>query len=256
MNLLEEYLTGNVFALMLIFARIGTAFAILPGLSAPHVDARVRVGVAMGVSLAVLPILAPSLPAQPASATALTLLIAGEILIGGFLGAIGQVLLAALQTAGTLIAMFASLANAFIQDPISEQQSATVATFMTTTGLLLVFVTDLHHLMIWAVVDSYGLFTAGSLIAVGDVADLLAHRVDDSFAVGLQLSAPFLIVALTYYLGLGLISRLTPQMQAVFFAAMPLQIALQIAVLMITFSSIMMVFLAYFQDGFTNLLAP
>jgi flagellar biosynthetic protein FliR len=255
-NPLSDFLNANVFALMVIFARVGTAFAILPGLSAPHVDARFRLAIAMGLSLLLLPILSASLPPQPESATGVFLILAGEILVGGFLGAVGQVLLAALNTAGTLIAMFSSLANAFIQDPIAEQQSSTVSSLLTTTGILLVFVTDLHHLMIVAVVDSYSLFVPGSAIPVGDVADLLAHKVDDSFALGLQLSGPFLIVAMTYYIGLGLISRLTPALQAVFFAAMPLQIMMQITVVLITFSSIMMVFLRYFQDGFTTLLAP
>ncbi|MEO5337148.1 MAG: flagellar biosynthetic protein FliR [Magnetospirillum sp. WYHS-4] len=256
MNILEEFLTSNIYAWMLIFARVGTAFVLLPGFSAPYVDVRMRVAIALALSLLLMPSLVGKLPTQPVSVLALTLLFTGEILVGAFLGVVGRVLVGALQTAGVLLAMFASLANALTQDPIVEQQSATVATLLSTIGLVLVFATDLHHLMLVAVADSYSLFDPNTAFQVGDVADLLAHKVDDSFAIGLQLSAPFLIVSMTYYVGLGMISRLSPQMQAFFFAAMPLQIMVQIAVLTMTLSSIMLVFLRYFQDGFTPFLAP
>lgn len=255
MNILEQFLSASIFAALLVFARVGAAFVLMPGFSAPYVDPRARVTIALGMSILLVPVLEPSLPPRPASVMALALMLIGEMMVGALLGALGRVLVAALQTAGVLLAMFASLANAFTQDPIVEQQSATVATLLSTIGLILIFATNLHHLMLMAIVDSYSLIGAGANLPVGDVAELISRRVDDSFAIGLQLSAPFLVIALTYYVGLGLISRLTPQLQAIFFSAMPLQIMLQIVVVVITLSSIMLVFLRYFQEGFTTILA-
>ena len=69
-----------------------------------------------------------------------------------------------------------------------------------------------------------------------------ALTVADSFALGVQLSAPFLIVSLVYNVGLGLLGRLMPQLPVLFFGP-PLQIALQLWVMMLALSGIMLVFL-------------
>ena len=51
----------------------------------------------------------------------------------------------------------------------------------------------------------------------GDFADALGRQVADSFALGLQMSAPFVVIGLTYYIGLGLLGRLMPQLPVFFF---------------------------------------
>jgi flagellar biosynthetic protein FliR len=62
-----------------------------------------------------------------------------------------------------------------------------------------------------------------------------------------QLSAPFLIVSLAYYMGLGVLTRLSPQIP-VFFVAMPLQIVVSTVVLALAIGGMMTVFLRSVQD--------
>jgi flagellar biosynthetic protein FliR len=182
-------------------------------------------------------------------------LLTGEILIGAFFGTFGRILISTLQTAGTVIAYVSSMANALIQDQIAEQQSSTVAGFLLTMGVVLVFVTDLHHLMIMGIVDSYTLLEPGRALPMGDITHVLARRVADSFALGLKLAAPFVIVGLTYYIGLGLLGRLMPQLQ-VFFFGLPFQIGVQIWVLAISVTGIMTVFLRNFEEGYRGFILP
>ena len=87
------------------------------------------------------------------------------------------------------------------------------------------------------------------------MASVIGRQVADSFALGLRLAAPFVIVALTYYIGLGLLGRLMPQLQ-VFFFGLPAQIGLQIWVLTIAFSGMMMVFLQNFSEAYRNFILP
>jgi flagellar biosynthetic protein FliR len=151
--------------------------------------------------------------------------------------------------AGTYVSYFSSLTSALVQDSVTDQQSSTVAGFFGIIGVVLIFVTDLHHLMIGAIVESYTLFVPGAPLPVGDFADAMARRVAESVALGLQMSAPFLILGMTYYIGLGLLGRLMPQLP-VFFVGLPMQISLQIWVMMLTLSGIMIVFLTNFSDVF------
>ena len=249
--MLEELLSLNLFGFFLIFARIGSAFALMPGFSASYVPVRMRLGLALAVSFVMAPVLIGDLPVRPPAISAMGLLIAGEVLIGAFIGTFAMILLTALQTAGTVIAYVSSMANALIRDPISEQQSSTVAGFLLTLGIVMVFAADLHHLMITAIADSYSLIIPGQALPMGDIANVIGRRVADSFALGLKLAAPFVIVGMTYYIGLGFLGRLMPQLQ-VFFFGLPFQIGIQIWVLAITITGLMMAFLQSFAEAYRN----
>ncbi|MDA0998190.1 MAG: flagellar biosynthetic protein FliR, partial [Proteobacteria bacterium] len=129
------------------------------------------------------------------------------------------------------------------------------ASLLSTMAVVMMFVTDLHHLMLRALADSYTLFTPGGAPMVGDMTNLVARHVADAFALGLQLSAPMLLVALVYYIGLGILGRLMPTLQ-VFFFGLPFQISAQFWVLMVTLSGIMLEFMQRFGAAFVPFLAP
>lgn len=251
--MLQELLTLNLWAFFMIFARVGAALSVMPGFSAGHVNIRARLALALLISLVVTPILAANLPVMPNSAAAFSLMLASESLVGFFIGAIGQVVVGALQAAGSFIALFSSLSNALIQDPIAEQQSSIVAGFLTATGVMLIFVTDTHHLIVKTIVASYGAFEPGQPLELGDMADFLAHRVSAAFELGLRMAAPLGLTGLTYYIGLGILGRLMPALP-VFFFGLPVQIAMQLIVLALTLSATMMLFIDYFHSSMTAIL--
>ncbi len=253
--MLHQLLAVNTFAFILIFVRVGAVITVLPGFSAGYVSIRIRLLLALAISFLLTPVLAERLPGLPATPIALGLLLLAETLIGLFLGAIARIVVASLHVAGTFASYFASLTSALVNDPVTDQQSSTIAGFFGTVGVLLIFVADLHHLMLSAVVESYAVFVPGALPPIGDFADMIAQRVAASFALGLQMAAPFLIFGMAYYIGLGLLGRLMPQLQ-VFFIGIPLQISLQIWVMMLTLSGIMMVFLNRFSEVLSPFAGP
>lgn len=246
--MLNEFLALNIFGFFLIFSRVGTALMLLPGFSASYISPKVRLAFALAVCFALTSFLIPIMPPIPPTPSELVLLVASEALIGVFLGIMARIVIGALQTAGTLIAMFASLANALTQDALTEQQSSVVSSFLTTLGIVLVFVTNLHHLMLEALIDTYSVFAPGITDSIGDFALMMARGVAKSFALGLQLASPFLIVALVYYVGLGLAGRLMPALP-LFFFMMPIQISVQFMVLIAALSGIMMLFLQHFEEN-------
>lgn len=249
--MLQDFLTLNIFGFFMIFARVGAAFFLLPGFSASFISPRTRLLFALAVSFVLAPTVAAVLPGLPPSPLELFLALLGEIVVGAFLGAIGRILVGALQTAGTIIAFVSSMANAFVQDPIIDQQSSLVAGFLGTVGLVIIFVTDTHHLMLRAMADSYSMFPPAQPLAFGDLAEMIGRRVADSFRLGAKLASPFIVIGLTYNIGLGLLGRLMPNMPT-FFVALPIQIS----AMMVALSGMMLVFLTQFQEGFTAFLVP
>jgi flagellar biosynthesis protein FliR len=253
--MLSDLIQINLFAFFVLFARIGTVFMLMPGIGTAYVPVKVRLTIALALCFILTPLLVGRMPAAPSAQIDVMLLLLSEVTIGVFIGLVARITVGALQTTGTLIALFSSLANALIRDPIAEQQSSLIATFLSMLGMVLIIVTDLHHLMIRGVVESYSLFVPGQALAFGDFSEMLARRFAESFELGVQLSSPFLLTALVYYVGLGILGRLMPTLP-VFIVVMPLQIAGQLAFLMVSLSAMMMYFLSRFEDAIIVFLEP
>lgn len=253
--MIGQLINLNLFAFLLVFARIGAAMSIMPGFGSQQVPVTVRLTFALLLSLTVTPLVMDLLPTEPVAVSVLFMLLSSEILIGLFLGLVPRIYMAALQTAGTVLAMVASMANMFIMDPISEQQSSLFSTFLGLMGLTLIFVTNTHHLMLAALVDSYSLFTPVEGPLIGDMTDFLAHQVAGSFALGVQLASPLIVSGLAYYIGLGILGRLMPQLP-VFFFGMPIQITMQLFLLMVSIPAMMLVFMGRMDQGLVDFTRP
>ena len=246
MNTLEQLVSAEIFAPFLVFMRVGSAFVLLPGFGEAYVAMRYRLLLAAAISFAIAPVVEGGLPSLPPTPAELTMLLLTEIGIGLFLGMSARLVLAALQVAGSIIAMQVGLSSVLVFDPSSQQQGAITAAWLSGVAMTLMFVTDSHHLMLRALADSYGVFHAGDIPPVGDFSDAAARLVADCFTLGVKLSAPFLVFGLVFFLALGLIQRLMPQVQ-VFFVTQPLQIMSGFIILAVTLSVGMGVFLDNFE---------
>ncbi len=246
--MLQQILPAEVFTILLVFVRVGGATMLLPGFGEPFVSPRLRLLFAVMVSMVVAPVLSTTLPKMPESAMLLGLLILGEIVIGVFIGTVARMFLAALTTAGMLIGYMSSMANALTNDPSAAQQGSIAGSFLTLVALLTIMSLNLHHMLLMAVVDSYSLFVPGEVPPIADFSEMISRTVADTFLLAFQIAAPFAIVGLIFYLGLGLLGRLMPQMQ-VFFVAMPLQIMVGLSVLFIALPVIMRWFISSFEES-------
>ncbi len=246
--MLRELIATDVFKLLLVFARLGAAMMLLPGFSSTVVNARTRLLLALGIAFLLMPVLGRSLPPAPAGPLSLFLLLGGEVTIGIFLGLMTQILMAPLDLAGTVISNSVGLTNVFTFDPVSRQQSQLLPGFLNLIAVTLVFLTDSHHLMLRALVDSYGLFVPGRPLPMDDFAAALVRTLGESFVLGFKLAAPALVFSLTLNTALALLNRLVPQMQ-VFFVGLPIQLLGGLAILMLCLPPIMYWFIRNFVDG-------
>lgn len=247
---LSAFLVTSVFAFTLVFARLGAMFMFLPGFSARYVPRNARLAMALLMTLVITPLVAERLPEMPQATAALVFLIGHEILIGIFIALFAQFLMAALTVAGTSIGRDAGLMNAMVFDPVTESQGAVIISFLTLVALVLLFALDMHHLMIEALIMSYLLFTpGGDTFILGDAVNVLTNGLDDAFQIGLQIASPFVVFNLTFQIGMGILARLSPQMN-VFFIGLPLQILFGLGVLAVALPAMMLVFMRFFEQSF------
>ncbi len=249
MDTIQEFLTTGVFAFILTFVRIGTAAMIMPGVGDSFVPERIRLLMALALSFVLFPLIIPQLPAVP-DTMMLFALVLMEFVVGLFFGTVARVLIAALDTAGMVISMASGLGNAQLFNPNFASQGSIVGAFLSVTGVVILFSTNMHHLLFFGLVESYHIFPVGGVPDTGSMAELMAKAIASSFTIGVQIASPFLAVSLLIYIMMGVLSRLMPQVQ-VFLLALPLQIMLSLVTLSLIISAGMLFWVSRFESGMT-----
>jgi flagellar biosynthetic protein FliR len=226
---------------VLVFARVGTMVMLMPGIGERFIFSRARLSLAFFIALVILPMARPSLPI-PQDLPALMTLLVGEVLIGLIIGVCARLVMAALQTAGTIVAQAMGLGFAMTIDPTGGAQNPSIGNFLTMLGITLVLTSDLHHLAIAAIHESYRLLPPGGTPDMTDIMTLAVRSASQGFAVAVQISAPFIVFGLLFNLGLGVLARMMPQLQ-VFFLAVPASIFGGMLVLLVVLGVMMSVFM-------------
>lgn len=253
MNDLQTFLTTGVFAFLIAFVRVGTVVMIMPGIGNTFVPPQTRLFFALGFAFVLFPLLQAKMPTPVPTAMSMILLILVEFVIGFFIGTIARVMMSALDTAGLIISTQASLANAQLFNPQFASQGSIIGSFLTLVAVMLLFATDLYHLLVLGVVNSYELFPVGKMPDMGSMTELVVKGVADAFAIGIQITAPFILIILIMYIGMAVLSKLMPQVQ-IFMIAMPLQILTCLILLALIGSMLMMIWLREYQKDLSYFL--
>jgi flagellar biosynthesis protein FliR len=253
--MLSDILVSNLFAFFLVFCRMGSAIMVLPGFGEAYVPARIRLLLAAMFSLLLAPVI-HNIPAMPNDIFRLFNILLAEILIGIFLGGISRILISAIHMGGMIIAYQSSLASAVTQDlTLSQAQGTSLGNLLGVSAMVMLFATDLHHLILRGLADSYILFTVGKFPQVDDFANHATLLINSSFHMAMKIAAPHIVIGLMIYLGAGIIARLMPNIQ-IFFLLMAPQLLISFFILMISASAIMLWYMEFIKNSLSMFLGP
>jgi flagellar biosynthetic protein FliR len=248
-----NWLPETAYLYLLMFARVGTMLMLIPALGEQIIPARMRLSFALIFSLVLYPVITPSLPRLPADMIDLILLLLHELVVGLILGGIMRLIVMSTQVAGSVIAFQSGLSVAQAADPSNGGiQGAIIGSFLSFLGITLIFTTDLHHVALAAVHDSYMIFSPTEPLMFGDAAEMAIQTIAGAFVIGVQMSAPFIVFGLVFYLGMGILARMMPQLQ-IFFIAMPATISIGLILLALLLSMMMGWYLLHFEDSLATL---
>jgi len=237
---------------VLVFARVGTMVMLMPGIGERFIFSRARLSLAFFIALMLVPMARPLLRV-PTDTAAIVSLLLGEILIGLAIGACARFVMACLQSAGTIVAQTMGLGFAMTVDPTGGMQNPSIGNLLTMLGITLILTSDLHHVAIVAIHESYRMLPPGTLPPMGDVLALALRAASQGFSLAVQIAAPFIVFGLLFNLGLGVLARMMPQLQ-VFFLAVPASILGGLVVLLAVVGVMMSVFIEQL-GGFLRQLA-
>lgn len=206
---LVEQQGENVFV---VFLRMSAFFALIPGFGERTVPTRVKLGIAIGATIVVTPILDIAHPDSPT-----VFLIFTEIAAGLMFGIGVRLFILALQTAGSIAAQATSLAQLLGgngADPLPA-----MGHILIVAGLALSVIHGVHIKAIELLVFSYTLIPVGSFADPEIFTEWGVYRVARAFNFAFSLAAPFVILSVIYNLAMGAINRAMPQLMVAFVGA-------------------------------------
>ncbi|EHK57604.1 flagellar biosynthetic protein FliR [Allomesorhizobium alhagi] len=235
-----------VLAAFVAFCRVGGCFLLMPGLASVRVPVQIRLFVAIAATGALLVHLWDQiLPLIDRRPQILAPMIVSELMIGALIGLMARLYMMALQFIGAGVAMligYGGMAGPGIEE--AEPQAA-LASIISFSALLLLFVFDFHHEVVRALVASYSVAPLNVFFnpqaALVDIADTLS----EAFFMVLRLGSPFVAYAILVNLTIGFVNKLVPQIP-VYFISLPFVIAGGLVIIYFGAGSM----LALFADSF------
>lgn len=215
-------LTEVVFAIFLVFCRIGGCLMVMPGFSTQRVHPQIRLLIAVAITIAVAPLLLPGLTGvvRGASNSANLQNIVSELLTGGMIGLMGRYFFLALQFAAVALGTFIGLGG-LPQASVDEVDPAPAfANIITLTATVLFFLTEQHLEVIKALVASYTIIPVADGFEPQQSLTQLTRTLAVAFVLALQITGPFIVFSIVINFLFGLLNKLTPQIQ-VYFISIP-----------------------------------
>jgi len=212
---------------LLILCRLSALVMVAPGLGESTSPMTVRAGIAVSISLLILPVLqhdfVPLIRHALASPSLLVTVIAQELLIGAFIGWIARIIAMSLVISMQFIATFTGLASVLQPDPDLGASSTAISHMASFLIPVLFLSSGLYILPLSALMGSYSVFLPGHTPFLNDMAHSAVLSVSLSFKLGLQYAAPFVLIGTLWPALLGVLNRLMPAIQ-VYGIAMPAQL--------------------------------
>lgn len=251
---LDDVGEAALLALFLVFVRIGSAMFLIPGFGEIMIPARIRLIVALALTLLVWPMVqADVLVAEPTLARIVPLLLA-EAVAGLLLGLALRFILFALQFAAAIAAQSMSLSQMFGAGATPDPMPA-FGNILVISALTLAIISGLHVKIVFMVAGSYALFPLGGLPTAMLAGEWAVTQAARSFSLALSLSAPFAIMALVVNLAFGAINRAMPALMVSFIGA-PLLTAGSLLLLILTAPVLLQVWLLALDSVLSDPFGP
>lgn len=218
-------------ALLLAFVRAGAWLVVVPPFQRRStVPPIALVGVAAG--LAVLSASQVEAQGVPTDTPGLIGAVVLQVVIGIALGFSVQILLSAMPAAGSMVDLFGGINPPPAMDPLSENQMPLLGQFYEQVAIVLLFVTNGELLLVRGFEASFAMKTfhlsSGTYVAQVLVSDLATF-----FVATLEIVAPILIVLFAAQIGLAMLAKAVPQMNA-WWLGLPLQIILSLVLVAVS----------------------
>lgn len=222
-----EALPFRMVVFVAVLCRIVAMIVTLPGLSSQTITTRVKAGLAVSLTFLIFPVVedqfhgyGPDNILNPGRAITL---ICSELLSGGLIGWLAQLMCLSFPVAAQILSTFTGLSNVLQPDPDLGAQSTAISHIASLTVPVVLFSSGLYLFPLSALVGSYHVFPPGHFPFLSDATHSVVIATSQSFSLAFRLAMPFVLLGTLWPAMLGLLSRFSPGLQ-VYGLAMPAQL--------------------------------
>jgi flagellar biosynthetic protein FliR len=236
MNFTSAELTAWIGSFLWPLFRVGAMVGAAPILGARVVPMRMRLGLALVITLVIVPLL-PAAPAvEPLSGAGLVITF-NQLVIGLALGFSLRLVFSAIEIAGQIIGQLMGLGFASMIDPENGVQVPVVSQFYSICAMLMFLALNGHLLLIQMVADSFRTLPVSTsgipLVGLRAVADWGGQM----FAGAVLVALPAICALLLVNLAFGVMMRSAPQLN-IFAVGFPITLLIGMLIMLVTLPSL------------------
>ena len=193
------------------FCRIGGMFMAMPIIGSRLLNTRVRLLLALMVSIVVTPML-PPLQTTSAFSLSVWIVVIQEVVIGLTIGFLFQIVFQVFVLGGQIMAMKMGLGFASMNDPSNGVQTTALSQFFLMLTTVMFIAVNGHLMLISMLVESFTSFPIGSGIFSPAAYLNLANLGSWLFVSALLMSLPVITALLFVNIAFGIMSKTSPQL--------------------------------------------
>lgn len=222
--------------------RIASFFMAVPIIGTQLVPMRIRLGLALLVTMVVLPSVGPVPEIEALSLNSLYVIFQ-QVLIGSSLAFMLTMMVQLFVVAGQIVAMQMGLGFAQMVDPTNGVSVPVLAQFYLICVTLAFLAINGHLVMIEVIVNSFAAWPISTSMYSPDVLWAMIGRISWLFAGALSMALPISMSVFIVNISFGVMTRAAPQMN-IFSLGFPIGLIFGLFIVWVNFPA----FLPYFQD--------
>jgi len=208
---------------LFVFFRVGALILFVPVLGSRQVPTSMKIGFILFLSILIFPLVQGRPLPEPRGVLELSTFLIADVTIGLGIAYVARLIFAAVQVAGTVVDFQMGFGVVNVIDPQTDTQVSVTAQFHNILAVLIFLVTDAHHFIIQAIVESFFILIPSEIDFSTITPEYMLHLFSGTFTTAVKIAAPIMAILFFLSVGLGLVARTVPQMN-VFIVGFPLQI--------------------------------
>lgn len=219
---------------LLVFVRISCFVFSAPFFSTSNTPRRVKAGLSIFVAFILYQVITPH--SVPAYNTVLgySILILKEAAAGVFLGLGANICNSIVQFAGKIADMDIGLSMMQLINPLNNESSGFMGNFYQYTVILIMLITNFHHYLIRALVETFTLIPIGMEHFSSDkLVTTMIQFMEDYMIISFRICLPIVATMLLLNCILGVLAKTAPQVN-MFSVGIQIKVLLGLCILLLT----------------------
>lgn len=230
MNNIVQYVSSQLPYYILVFIRVTGLFLITPIFGRRNIPAKLKIGFSLILTFIFIQVFPPETLVEMDDLLIYAVLCAKELIIGLILAYITVMFFSITVTAGHMIDVQMGLGLSSLFDPQSGARVSPTGTLLNLLMIIYFFTFNGHHMLLKIMYITFKKIPVGTFQINLSFINAIIETFILTFALSLCLMMPIIATVLLIELGLGMICRTVPQMNA-FIVGIPLKILLGFIIL-------------------------